>query len=54
MLFVLQAGSRFVFVPGPGDPSPGDILPQPPLPTFFTADITRVLPNAVFATNPCR
>ncbi|MEW5317701.1 MAG: hypothetical protein WDW38_008982 [Sanguina aurantia] len=45
---------RFVFVPGPGDPSPGSILPQPPLPAFLTAKLREVLPSATFTTNPCR
>jgi DNA polymerase epsilon subunit 2 len=52
--FVLQEGSRCVFVPGPHDPGLGSILPQPRLPTYFTSELQAVLPYAVFATNPCR
>jgi len=43
-----------VFIPGPGDPSPGTALPQPPIPAYFTGELRRVLPTAVFASNPCR
>lgn len=50
----LQAHSRFVFVPGPNDPGLGHMLPQPALPSYFTSELQAVLPNAVFATNPCR
>ena len=50
----IKAESRFVFVPGPGDPGPGPALPQPPLPAYFTGELRRVLPTAVFASNPCR
>ncbi|GIL67859.1 hypothetical protein Vafri_21147, partial [Volvox africanus] len=50
----LKAESRFVFVPGPDDPGPGAILPQPPLPRCLTGELRRVLPNAVFTSNPVR
>lgn len=50
----LQAHTQFVFVPGPNDPGLGQVLPQPALPTYFTGELQAVLPNAVFATNPCR
>lgn len=43
-----------MFVPGPHDPGLGAILPQPRLPSYFTSELQAVLPNAVFATNPCR
>jgi DNA polymerase epsilon subunit 2 len=43
-----------VFVPGPDDAGLGGVLPQPPLPKYLTAEVQRVLPGAVFATNPCR
>lgn len=51
---IQQEGSRFVFVPGPDDPGLGGTLPQPALPTYFSGEITRVLPGAIFTTNPCR
>ncbi|GFR42611.1 hypothetical protein Agub_g3542, partial [Astrephomene gubernaculifera] len=50
----LKAESRFVFVPGPDDTGPGAILPQPPLPRCLTGELRRLLPTAVFASNPCR
>eukprot|EP00798_Chlamydomonas_sp_ICE-L_P003761 gene3761-13821_t len=50
----IKENSRFVFVPGPGDPGLGCILPQAPLPAFFTGELRKTLPNAVFASNPCR
>eukprot|EP00877_Chromochloris_zofingiensis_P012640 jgi/Chrzof1/762/Cz01g27210.t1 len=50
----IKDGSRFVFVPGPADPGLGCVLPQPPLPSFFTSEVAQVLPGAVFTTNPCR
>ncbi|KAG1674469.1 hypothetical protein FOA52_003074 [Chlamydomonas sp. UWO 241] len=50
----LRSECRFVFVPGPGDPAPSGCLPQPALPAFLTGEIRRVLPTAVFASNPCR
>ncbi|KAF6263998.1 DNA polymerase epsilon, subunit B [Scenedesmus sp. NREL 46B-D3] len=50
----IKEGSRCVFVPGPNDPGLGHILPQPRLPSYFTSELQAVLPDAVFATNPCR
>lgn len=50
----MQAHTRFVFVPGPNDPGLGHMLPQPALPSYFIGELQAVLPNAVFATNPCR
>ncbi|KAL3143406.1 hypothetical protein ABBQ38_002229 [Trebouxia sp. C0009 RCD-2024] len=50
----LQEESRFIFVPGPGDPGPANVLPRPALPAYFTADLRQLLPTAVFASNPCR
>lgn len=49
-----QDESMFVFVPGPDDPSPGPVLPQAPLPSYFSAQLQEQLPNAVFTSNPCR
>ncbi len=41
-------------MPGPDDPGPGPVLPQPPLPACLTAALRAALPSAVFASNPCR
>lgn len=46
--------SQFLFVPGSADPSPGNILPQPPLPSSITQGLSEKVPCAVFCTNPCR
>jgi hypothetical protein len=54
LLCPVQANTQFMFVPGPNDPGLGQVLPQPALPTYFTGELQAVLPNAVFATNPCR
>ncbi|GAQ80362.1 DNA polymerase epsilon subunit B2 [Klebsormidium nitens] len=50
----VRDATQFVFVPGPGDPGPANVVPRPPLPKFFTNEISSLLPNAVFASNPCR
>ena len=46
--------SQFLFVPGPLDPGPGNILPRPPIPSVLTSDITEHIPTAQFCSNPCR
>eukprot|EP00937_MAST-01D_sp_MAST-1D-sp2_P002524 g2524.t1 len=46
--------SQFVFVPGPDDPGAANVLPRPALPRFFTDRLRARLPNAYFASNPCR
>ena len=43
-----------MFVPSTSDAGPAAILPRPPLPEPLVADARELLPNAVFATNPCR
>jgi hypothetical protein len=30
------------------------VLPQPPLPSYFTSRLSEQLPNAIFTSNPCR
>eukprot|EP00873_Tetraselmis_striata_P041547 jgi/Tetstr1/461811/TSEL_006893.t1 len=50
----LHEQTRWVFVPGPGDPCPGVMLPRPPLPDFLVAGLKEVLPAAEFTSNPCR
>lgn len=46
--------SRFVFIPGPTDPGFTNIYPRPAIPNFITEDLSKRIPGAVFATNPCR
>ena len=43
-----------MFVPSTSDAGPAAILPRPPLPEALIADARELLPNAVFASNPCR
>lgn len=50
----IHSGSRFVFVPGPLDPGPGNILPRPPLADNITEEFRERVPFSVFTTNPCR
>lgn len=49
----LQAGTRWIFVPGPNDPG-SQMLPRIKLPQYLTSDITKDIPNVVMGTNPCR
>lgn len=50
----LQESSRFVFVPGPQDPGPGNILPRPTIPKCISDELCDKVPFAMFATSPCR
>lgn len=51
---MLMGSSQFVFVPGLTDPCTPHIVPRIGLPNYITEDMRKILPNAVFATNPCR
>ena len=46
--------SQFLFVPGPQDPGPGNVLPRPPIPSGLTADLTSRIPGAQCCSNPLR
>ncbi|XP_012234665.1 DNA polymerase epsilon subunit 2 [Linepithema humile] len=50
----VKESSKFVFVPGPHDLGSPKILPKPPLPKCIIEKVTKVIPNAIFTTNPCR
>ena len=50
----LTETSRFLFVPGPQDPGPGNILPRPPLSALLTQDLRDKVPFCEFVSNPCR
>lgn len=50
----LLESSRFVFVPGPQDPGPGNILPRPPIPQSISEGLREKVPFAMFTTSPCR
>ena len=51
---VLVKKSQFLFIPGPQDPGPGNILPRPPIPSAITSDLTSRVPSVQFCSNPCR
>lgn len=51
---ILVEKSQFLFIPGPQDPVPANILPFPPLPSVLTSDITSRIPNSQFCSNPVR
>ncbi|KAJ3405868.1 hypothetical protein CcCBS67573_g06713 [Chytriomyces confervae] len=46
--------SRFIFVPGPGDPWAGNMIPRPPIPDVFLQRIRAKIPGAVVTSNPAR
>ncbi|GBP56402.1 DNA polymerase epsilon subunit 2 [Eumeta japonica] len=51
----LRDKSKFIFVPGRGDPASPNILPRPALPNCITKDVKDKLGDSViFTTNPCR
>ena len=54
MAVCAQVESKLVFVPSMSDAGPAAILPRPPLPEPLIAEARELLPNAVFASNPCR
>ncbi|KAK4362675.1 hypothetical protein RND71_017916 [Anisodus tanguticus] len=50
----LKEHSRFLFIPGPDDVGPSTALPRCPLPKYLTEELQKYVPNAIFASNPCR
>ncbi|XP_065652435.1 DNA polymerase epsilon subunit 2 isoform X3 [Hydra vulgaris] len=46
--------SRFVFIPGPQDLGPANILPRPPLSKMVSEKLKEKVPFAYFLSNPCR
>eukprot|EP01132_Coremiostelium_polycephalum_P003661 gene3661-4559_t len=48
--------SKFIFVPGPTDPTGSllNILPKFPIPNTFTKEFQQKITNSIFTTNPCR
>ncbi|KAK4428163.1 DNA polymerase epsilon subunit B [Sesamum alatum] len=50
----LKEHSRFLFIPGPDDIGPSNVLPRCSLPKYITEELQNHIPNAVFSSNPCR
>ena len=50
----LREESRWVFVPGPGDPGVAAALPRPALRRSTLGRLPEALPRATFASNPAR
>lgn len=50
----ISSNSQFVFVPGMTDPCTPHLVPRFGLPSYITSDIKKLIPKAIFATNPCR
>ncbi|KAL8240096.1 hypothetical protein R6Q59_013451 [Mikania micrantha] len=50
----LKEQSRFLFIPGPDDAGPSTVLPRCALPKYITEELQKHIPNAIFASNPCR
>lgn len=50
----LRDHSRFLFIPGPDDAGPSTVLPRSALPKYITEELQKHIPNAIFASNPCR
>ncbi|XP_078483526.1 DNA polymerase epsilon subunit 2 [Ciona intestinalis] len=50
----ILAQSKMVFVPSPEDYGLGQILPRPAIPDVVTDEFCAKVPNAIFASNPCR
>ncbi|CAH2060898.1 unnamed protein product [Thlaspi arvense] len=50
----LKENSQFLFIPGPDDAGPSTVLPRCGLPNYLTKELQDLIPNAIFASNPCR
>ncbi|KAI7734824.1 hypothetical protein M8C21_027461 [Ambrosia artemisiifolia] len=50
----LKEHSRFLFIPGPDDAGPSTVLPRCALPKYITEELRKHIPDAIFASNPCR
>lgn len=49
----LLESSKIIFIPGMNDPGPGNILPRPKIPDFFTSRFSNRIKNSIFTSNPC-
>ncbi|XP_076290202.1 DNA polymerase epsilon subunit 2 [Lasioglossum baleicum] len=50
----IKESSKFIFVPAPDDVGSPKILPRSPLPRHITEEFRKIIPGAIFASNPCR
>ncbi|GJX34627.1 DNA polymerase epsilon subunit B [Tanacetum coccineum] len=50
----IKENSRFLFIPGPDDAGPSTVLPRCGLPKYITEELQKHIPDAIFASNPCR
>ncbi|XP_073294341.1 DNA polymerase epsilon subunit B [Primulina huaijiensis] len=50
----LKEHSGFLFIPGPDDVGPSNVLPRCSLPKYITEELQNYIPNAAFLSNPCR
>ncbi|KZV40305.1 DNA polymerase epsilon subunit 2 [Dorcoceras hygrometricum] len=50
----LKDNSGFLFIPGPDDVGPSNVLPRCSLPKYLTEELQNYIPNAAFLSNPCR
>ncbi|PIN25511.1 DNA polymerase epsilon, subunit B [Handroanthus impetiginosus] len=50
----LKEHSRFLFIPGPDDIGPSNVLPRCSLPKYMTEEFQSHIPSAEFLSNPCR
>lgn len=50
----MQAHSKIVLVPAPGDPGCFGVLPQRPLPDIVAQPVLNTAADVVLASNPCR
>ncbi|GMH14107.1 hypothetical protein Nepgr_015948 [Nepenthes gracilis] len=50
----LKEQSRFLFIPGPDDAGPSTSLPRCALPKYFSEELQKHIPKAIFLSNPCR
>lgn len=50
----MQALSKLILVPGPGDPGDVGVLPQRPLVSAVAAPLLESGADVLLATNPCR
>ncbi|KAL2967810.1 hypothetical protein AAZX31_16G194900 [Glycine max] len=50
----LKEHSKFLFIPGPDDAGPSNVLPRCALPKYLTEELQKHIPNAIFSSNPCR